>query len=112
MKDLLFLLSPGFRDGDGAPYYCPACTIFEGLIRLYPQLAEQIEVHHVAFPRPRPVIVDLIGQENQSCPVLVLGTTITNPGLTIKTAGNRQFIDDPQEIGNYLSSKYGIPRPH
>jgi len=112
MKDTLFLLSPGFDDGEGAPYYCPACTIFEGLIHLYPQLAEQLDIQRVAFPRPRPQIIVLIGEANQSCPVLVLATPFQGDGLNIKTAGDRQFIDDPQEIGNYLSRAYGIPRPH
>jgi len=112
MKDTLFLLSPGFNDGEGAPYYCPACTIFEGLLHLYPQLAEQIEVHRVDFPRPRPQIIALIGEENQSCPVLVLGTPSKGTDLNIKRSGARQFIDDPQAIGHYLSEAYGIPRPH
>jgi len=112
MKDTLFLLAAGFADGEGAPYYCPACTIFEGLLHLFPQLHEHIEVQRVDFPRPRPAIIELIGAENQSCPVLILSPSSQPGKVKTKSFGERLFIDDPQEIGNYLSQAYGIPRPH
>lgn len=114
MKDTLFLLTPGFRDGDGLPYYCPYCTIFEGLLHLYPHLVSQIEVRRVAFPKPRAEIVSLVGPEHQSCPVLVVGEAMMNSGNhpQFKTVGNLSFIDEPEDIGNYLSLTYGIPRPH
>jgi hypothetical protein len=114
MKDTLFLLAPGFRDGDGAPYYCPYCTIFEGLLHLYPQLETQIDVRRVDFAKPRPEIVELLGAENQSCPVLVVNHPVVDPpeNCRMKTVGNLHFFDEPEEIGNYLSQTYGIPRPH
>jgi hypothetical protein len=113
MKDVLFLLSSGFTDGEGAPYYCPNCVIFEGLLHLYPELASQLIVRRVDFQRPRPEIVSLLGEENQSCPVLLINRPSQDlGGLSLKQAGTRLFIDDPQEIGNYLASAYGIPRPH
>lgn len=114
MKDTLFLLSPGFRDGDGAPYYCPYCTIFEGLLHLYPKLAEQIDVQRVAFARPREEIVALLGEEHQSCPVLVVSHPVVKlpENSQMKTVGNLHFFDEPEDIGNYLSMTYGIPRPH
>ena len=114
MKDTLFLLTSGFNDGDGAPYYCPACLIFEGLLHLYPQLESQIEVRRIAFPRPRPEVVGLLGELHQSCPVLILGKALLKPNDNhgIKTVGNHHFINDPQAIGNYLALTYGIPRPH
>ena len=114
MKDLLFLLTPGFNDGDGAPYYCPACLIFEGFLRLYPDLASQIEVRRVAFPRPRAEMVERLGELHQSCPVLILGHPLLKPSDNhgIKTVGGHHFISDPHAIGEYLSITYGIPRPH
>jgi Protein of unknown function (DUF3088) len=114
MKDTLFLLTHGFIDGDGAPYYCPHCTIFEGLLHLYPALASRIDVRRVAYARPRPDIVSLLGAENQSCPVLVLGdeVSVAADKLRIRTAGDRRFLDEPEDIGNYLSLAYGISRPH
>jgi hypothetical protein len=114
MKDTLFLLTPGFHDGDGAPYYCPHCTIFEGLIHLFPQVSSCVEVRRVAFPRPRPEIVALLDAEHQSCPVLVLGESSRDPdgSIEVQRVGKARFIDDPEAIGNYLSAVCGIPRPH
>lgn len=114
MKDTLFLLTPGFHDGDGAPYYCPYCTIFEGLLHLYPQLASKLDVRRVAFARPRSEIVALLGAEHQSCPVLVVQHPVEEPpgSSPMKTVGNLHFFDEPEDIGNYLSRTYGIPRPH
>ena len=114
MKDTLFLLTPGFHDGEGAPYYCPYCAVFEGLLHLYPQLASQIDVRRVGFPNPRPDIIALLGAEHQSCPVLVLGQAAAEftASLPVKTAGDRRFFGEPEDIGNYLSRAYGIPRPH
>lgn len=114
MKDVLFLLTAGFSDGEGSLYYCPYCTIFEGLLHLYPQFAPQIDVRRVAFPRPRTEIVSLLGIDHQSCPVLVIYRPLTEiaANLPLKKFGDIQFLDEPEDIGNYLSLTYGIPRPH
>ena len=114
MKDVLFLLTPGFSDGEGAPYYCPYCTIFEGLLHLYPHLTFQIEVRRVAFPKPRTEIITLLGTDHQSCPVLVIYRPLVETAATLplKKFGDLQFLDEPEDIGNYLSITYGIPRPH
>lgn len=67
--DRLYLLKPQFMDQGKGPYFCPQLV---GLIAFYPALKRQLEVRWLDFPRPRPELVDLLGQENQSCPVLVL----------------------------------------
>ncbi|QSR84739.1 DUF3088 family protein [Methylacidimicrobium sp. B4] len=114
MNDLLFLLAPGFQDGEGAPYYCPHCAIFEGLLALYPKLGEALAVRRVGYPRPRPEIVERLGEAHQSCPVLILQRELplACSDLPWQEAKGRLFLDDPQAIGNYLSRAYGIPRPH
>ena len=114
MKDLLFLLAAGFSDGEGAPFYCPHCAIFEGLLALYPRLSEELTTRRVAYPRPRREIVELLGEEHQSCPVLILqrGLTASCSDLPWQKAKGRFFLDDPSVIGNYLSRAYGTPRPH
>ncbi len=114
MKDVLFLLSAGFRDGEGAPYYCPYCTVFEGLLHLYPQLTSELEVRRVAFAKPRAEIVALLGNDYQSCPALVAHRPLAELAgrLPFKKFGDLQFLDEPEDIGNYLSLAYGIPRPH
>ena len=71
-RDTLFLLRPDFMDGDRGPYFCPGCAELRGLLEFYPALKRVLDVRHVEFPRPRPELVELVGEENQSCPVLVL----------------------------------------
>ena len=71
----LFLLKADFKDadrGDGKRYFCSDCAILEGLIAYYPRLSNELQVTYLNFARPRDILVDLIGEANQSCPVLVL----------------------------------------
>ena len=99
--DKLFLLKPNFEDperGTGKKYFCPPCTLMEGILSFYPELREKLEVHYVNYARPRQPIIDLIGEENQSCPVLI------HPDGT--------FIKDHDLILNYLAKKYGIGHAH
>ena len=97
----LFLLKPDFIDPKLDPekkYFCPNCAIIEGLFIYCPHLRRQLEVHQVDFPRPRPAIVELIGEENQSCPVL------------IKEDGS--FINETRDIIQYLTTQYHIGHKH
>jgi hypothetical protein len=95
----LFLLKADFKDesrGDGKRYFCPDCVLIEGLLSYYPRLAKELEVKYVNFARPRQVLVDLLGEGNQSCPVLVLedGTFIN------ETAGIIQHLIEYHQIGH------------
>lgn len=97
----LFLIKPGFGDprrNSAKHYFCPPCTMLEGVLSFYPELREKLDVIYVDFERPRQAIVDLIGEEHQSCPVLILedGT----------------FINDPDFITDHLAKKYGVPYAH
>ncbi len=97
----LFLLKADFKDinrGDDKRYFCPDCVMIEGLLSYYPRLINEIEVKYVNFARPRQVLVDLLGEENQSCPVLVLedGT----------------FINDTAIIINHLTEHHNIGHAH
>ncbi|MFA5328648.1 MAG: DUF3088 family protein [Prolixibacteraceae bacterium] len=97
----LFLLKADFQDvsrADGKNYFCPECSPIEGLLSYYPQLRNELEVHYVDYNRPRKALVDLIGEANQSCPVLVL-----NDGT---------FINEPNEIILHLTEFHGIGYSH
>jgi hypothetical protein len=113
-KDILFLLPPSFSDGDGAPHYCTECLALEGLIAHNPVLAEKLDVRHVDFPRPRKDLAALLGVENQSCPVLAIdrGSATDLRLVKLSTDGRYALIQNADEIGRYLSSRYGTPRPH
>lgn len=97
----LFLLKADFLDAnraDGKIYFCPECSPIEGLLSYYPRLREELEVHYVDFSRPRKELVDLIGEANQSCPVLVLedGT----------------FINELHKIIGHLTENHQIGHSH
>jgi Protein of unknown function (DUF3088). len=97
----LFLLKADFKDinrGDDKRYFCPDCVMIEGLLSYYPRLNDELEVKYVNFARPRQVLVDLLGEENQSCPVLVLedGT----------------FINDVAAIITHLTENHKIGHAH
>jgi hypothetical protein len=97
----LFLLKADFQDvsrADALRYFCPDCVMLEGLLSYYPRLLDELEVKYVNFARPRNPIIELIGEENQSCPVLVLD--------------DGTFINDPEKIINHLIEYHKIGRPH
>jgi hypothetical protein len=114
MKDILFLLRPGFRDGEGAPYYCPYCAMIEGVLAMFPEVMPYLDVRHVDYPRPRSEIVALLDERHQSCPVLIVNRPIAavEPSLPLVDVNGRKILEEPEDIGNYLSVAYGIPRPH
>jgi hypothetical protein len=113
MKDRLFLLKPNFMDQGKGPYFCPGCVVAEGMLSFYPTLRDAIEVNYIDFPRPRKVLVSLIGAENQTCPKLILGGEHLVPeGLIVSEAGQNRFIADPLAICRYLGNAYGVGIPH
>ncbi|RWP64442.1 DUF3088 domain-containing protein [Mesorhizobium sp.] len=110
MKDQLFLLAPGFFNGKDGPFYCGDAVPVEGLLSFFPALRNKIDVHYIDAPRPRPAIIELIGEENQSAPVLVLGDDRIPLDRSIELQSHCQtrFINSPDDIRRYLSSQYGV----
>ncbi len=87
MMQKLFLLNPNFKDEDlnngEALYFCQHSAFIEGVLSYYPYLRGEIDIVYVDFKRPRKPIIDLVGEEHQSCPLLVIsniefGNTATN----------------------------------
>lgn len=110
MTDQLFLMKPGFLNAGLGPFYCGDSVSVEGLLGFFPDLRDKLDVTYVDFPRPRQAIVDLIGEANQSVPVLVLGDEAAIPsGVTVKEAEGRRFIDDERYIRQYLSARHALP---
>ena len=97
----LFLLKADFQDAvrnDGKKYFCPDCVMIEGILSYYPRLSNELEVQYVNFSRPRQIIIDLIGEANQSCPVLVLE--------------DGSFINETSEIIRHLSEYHQTGQSH
>lgn len=113
-RDRLYLLKPDFVDCGKGPYFCPHCAQLVGLMELYPALKQQLDVSWLDFPRPRAELVDLLGEENQSCPVLVLHAvpeaSLAKPPL--QQAKGRWFVEGADEIARYLAHARGIGIPH
>jgi hypothetical protein len=111
--DRLYLLKPQFMDQGKGPYFCPGCAQMLGLLEFYPPLKQKLEVRYLDFQRPRPELVDLVGEENQSCPVLVLKNAPgQSPAIPIRQAKGHWFVEGADEIARYLAHVHGIGIPH
>jgi hypothetical protein len=112
-RHTLFLLAPGFFDGEDGPYFCPHSAAMEGMLVYVPDLASHIDVRRIPFVRPRPAIVELLGAEHQGTPVLVLkdGTDVPEEAQVSEETG-RAFLSGEMAIGRYLSQELGVMQPH
>lgn len=116
--DKLFLLKPNFSDDKletpDKLYYCPYCAAIEGVLYHYPFLREKLEITYVNFQRPRLPILELLGEDNQGCPVVVLDQSkhAKHEYPFIKEANGQLFISSWINIMNYLADNYKLSYPH
>lgn len=113
-RDRLYLLPPGFEDpaidSGGKGWVCPACAMVEGYLAAFPGIREALDVIFYPFPRPRREIVDLVGEDHQGMPLLILAEPET--GDDILSAGGLSFISAEKAILRYLARKHGAAAPH
>jgi hypothetical protein len=111
VKPILFLLRAGFPDAKHGPEgaYCPECATVAGILHYYPDVAAQLDIRQVDVPRPRADVVALVGEEHQSCPVLVLPEGDQPAGVPLSMG--RAFVSGPAAIVNFLADRYGTARP-
>jgi hypothetical protein len=110
-RDKLFLIEPGFPDPNrpGEFFVWPHCNAIEGLLASFPDLAANVDVERVPFPRPRQKVIDAVGEKNQGLPVLVLG------GKAPDDAANHDgvaFVSSTGRILDLLAERHGFPRIH
>jgi len=113
-RPILFLLPPDFLDpeeGEGT-YVCPHCMAVEGLLSVYPVLRRNLDIRYVPFKRPRTAIIDLIGEEHQPCPVLVLPIGQTSSLASQRTAAGRLFFVGEHAIAEAFAEMFGTGRMH
>lgn len=114
----LFLLNPNFRDikvdGTEQLYYCPNCAMIEGVLKYYPEIQNSIEIVYIDFPRPRRQLIDLVGEENQGCPNLVISKDTSSKVDTsyFRVCGDYLFVNKKELIVRYLADKYHIGKLH
>ena len=111
MTERLFLINPDWMDAEGGPWFCPAGAFIEGVLAFYPRLHEQLEITRLDYPRPRPPVIDLVGEDHQSCPLLVLDGAFDWPETQTSAATGARFLQD-HAIAPYLAARYGIGLPH
>lgn len=112
MRDTLFLLRPGFQD-HGAVHFCPFSAQVIGFLAYYPQVRETLDVVELPFEKPRRPVSDLLGENHQALPMLVLaGEPASVPHVTIGEANGHRFVAKTIEILRYLATTRGVPSPH
>ncbi len=112
-RDILFLLKPGFHDPafPQQDFYCWHCALMEGVLASFPEHRPALDVRRIAFPRPRADVIALIGEANQSLPVLVLADDAP-AGLSATHFKGRQFLNEPMAILDILNRRHGYPPAH
>jgi len=118
MATTLFLLKPDFLDhntpDDKQLYFCPQCATVEGILQYYPIIKDGIEIVYVDFKRPRPIIIDRVGEENQGCPLLVIDKTDENEVDTsyFQSYGDKLFVNSVKLISKYFAEKFNVGITH
>jgi hypothetical protein len=111
--DKLFLLRPNFEDPayPNKRFFCWHCALLEGMLTSFPELAQRLDIERIAWPRPRQEVISLVGEANQSLPLLVL----TGGQSSVHQTGvyeGRAFIADKDKILAALSERHGFPDTH
>ena len=98
MKPKLFILKMPFEDGPGKMWICSHCALIEGALLVNTHWEGMVEVRRIEFPKPRKEVVNILGEDNQWLPVLIIE--------------NNKTITDPVEIINYLANEFGGAAAH
>lgn len=109
MKDQLFVLDAPFEDA-GRMWYCNDCATLEGALAANPDWEQKIDVHRTGYARPRQKVVDLLGDENQWLPVLVMDAE-TAPAEA-RRVNAFAILTDPKEIARAIVARHGGAGPH
>lgn len=112
-RDKLIILKVDFEDPalPSQRFYCWHCVLMEGILASFPELNDAIDVERIEWPRPRQEAIDLIGEQNQSLPVLILAD---DAPIEIANGvwNGRHFVGGKDAILSALTSRHGIPLPH
>ena len=114
-ETILYLLKSTFHDpqhGDQR-FFCPQCVPIEGVLAMFPDVRQNLEVRYVDFARPRGDMANVVG-DNQSCPQIVLpeGDDAYSIGLSDAAIGKARRIDSPDDVQRYLIRRFDLPHPH
>lgn len=110
--DTLYLLHTAFDDPaiPGEQYYCRDCITVEGLLAAFPEQAAKLDIRRIEYPKPRPEIVALVGEQNQSLPLLVLAPD--GHELATGQHGDTHFINEVRPLLRALHLRHGFLAEH
>lgn len=113
-NDRLILLQTGFSDSTypGEQFVCIDCLPVEGLLASDPPRGARLDVERVPFERPRRAVVEALGAEHQSLPVLILGDDVAPAPADALQAKGRRFVNDPRRILALLAERHGYFKVH
>ena len=113
VRDRLFLLKPDFEDPayPDQRFYCWHCALLEGVLASFPWLNDRIDVDRIDWPRPRHAVIERVGEQNQSLPLLILSSDAPDDFAT-GVHGSVRFVSGKDEILSVLSRRHGVPDPH
>ena len=110
-RDILFLLAPGFSDKERREY-CPECAEIWGLLSYFPAIKESVDIIYQEISKPRAEMVQLLGDQYQNCPSLVLSSTSPEYQYCgVQQHRGARFIDNARDIGLYYAQRFGTPAP-
>lgn len=112
--DRILLLQPGFDDPKrpGQRFFCPDSNQVEGVLASFPELASKLQIERLPFPKPRQPVIALLGEQNQSLPVLILGDESGPvPTDAATAASGLRFVNDTRRILELLAQRHGVPSP-
>ncbi|MBA3464113.1 MAG: DUF3088 family protein [Deltaproteobacteria bacterium] len=112
MKDTLYVLRAGFTDQTTA-FFCPYSAQVIGFLAYYPHVKDSLEIVEIDFPKPRHPLSDVLGDDHQSAPMLVLGGEPTPvPNVNRQVSNGHHFVEKTIEILRYLAATRSVPGPH
>ncbi|WP_083543428.1 DUF3088 domain-containing protein [Bradyrhizobium sp. CCGE-LA001] len=112
-KDQLFLLEQPFSDPafPGQQFCCWQCSLLEGVLSAFPSCATRLDVFRIAWAKPRAALIERLGQDHQSAPVLIFDKGSPTP-KSAKYANGFAYVTDPCSILQLLAMRHGFPVPH
>lgn len=112
-RDRLIIIKPNFADPafPQTLFYCWHCALMEGVLASFPELDRRIDVLRIEWSRPRREVIELIGAEHQSLPVLIFADD-ADESLATGSYRGRRIVEGKDAILEALSRRHGIPLPH